>query len=64
MARSIARRLATRPMRVTANCYCLIQAIRCSLEDFGHFDYIDSKAENAVRHVEIVPLYAISQIGG
>ena len=42
----------------------LSQAIRCSLEDFGHFDYIDSKAENAVRHVEIVPLYAISQIGG
>jgi hypothetical protein len=51
-------------MRVTANCYCLIQAIRCLLEDFGHFDYIDSKADNAVRHVEIVPLYAISQIGG
>ena len=42
----------------------LSQAIRCSLEDFGHFDYIDSKADNAVRHVEIVPLYAISQIGG
>lgn len=42
----------------------LSQAIRCSLEDFGHFDYIDSKADNAVRHVEIVPLYAISQISG
>ena len=42
----------------------LSQAIRCSLEDFGHFDYIDPKADNAVRHVEIVPLYAISQIGG
>ncbi len=42
----------------------LSQAIRCSLEDFGHFDYIDAKADNAVRHVEIVPLYAISQIGG
>ena len=40
----------------------LSQAIRCSLEDFGHFDYIDSKADNAVRHVEIVPLYAISQM--
>lgn len=42
----------------------LSQAIRCSLEDFGHFDYIDPKADNAVRHVEIVPLYAISQING
>ena len=42
----------------------LSQAIRCSLENFGKFDYIDPKADNAVRHVEIVPLYAISQIGG
>jgi hypothetical protein len=40
----------------------LSQAIRCSLENFGKFDYIDSKADNAVRHVEIVPLYAISQM--
>ena len=42
----------------------LSQAIRCSLENFGKFDYIDPKADNAVRHVEIVPLYAISQISG
>lgn len=40
----------------------LSQAIRCSLENFGKFDYIDSKADNAVRHVEIVPLYSISQM--
>ena len=40
----------------------LSQAIRCSLENFGKFDYIDSKADNAIRHVEIVPLYAISQM--
>ena len=40
----------------------LSQAIRCSLENFGKFDYIDPKADNAVRHVEIVPLYAISQM--
>ena len=40
----------------------LSQAIRCSLENFGKFDYIDLKADNAVRHVEIVPLYAISQM--
>ena len=40
----------------------LSQAIRCSLENFGKFDYIDPKADNTVRHVEIVPLYAISQM--
>ena len=38
----------------------LTQAIRCSLENFGQFDYVDAKAENAVRHVTIVPLYAVS----
>ena len=37
----------------------LSQAIRCSLENFGEFDYIDDKAGNAVRHVRIFPLYAI-----
>ena len=40
----------------------LSQAIRCSLENFGKFDYIDLKADNSVRHIEIVPLYAISQM--
>jgi hypothetical protein len=40
----------------------LSQAIRCSLENFGKFDYIDPKDDNAVRHVEVVPLYAISQM--
>ena len=42
----------------------LSQAVRCSLENFGQFDYVDSKADNAVRHVTIVPLYAISQMKG
>jgi sugar lactone lactonase YvrE len=28
----------------------LPQIIRCSLENFGEFDYIDDKAEGAVRH--------------
>ena len=37
----------------------LSQAIRCSLENFGEFDYVDDKAENAIRHVRIFPLYAI-----
>ena len=37
-------------------------AIRCSLENFGSFDYADTQADNAIRHVTICPLYAISQI--
>ena len=49
----------------------LSQAIRCSLENFGEFDYVDArsvtkedacqgkKADSAVRHVRIFPLYAI-----
>ena len=40
----------------------LTEAVRCSLENFGMFDYTDSKAANATRHVTIVPLYAISQL--
>lgn len=41
----------------------LSQAIRCSLENFGEFDYIDEKTSNAIRHVRIFPLYAINTIG-
>lgn len=37
-------------------------AIRSSLENFGQFDYVDKLADNAVRHVDIIPLYAISQM--
>lgn len=40
----------------------LTTAIRCSLENFGSFDYIDSKDDDAVRHVTICPLYALSQM--
>ena len=40
----------------------LTEAIRCSLENFGQFDYIDEKDDNAVRHVTIYPLYAISMV--
>ena len=39
----------------------LDQAVRCSLENFGKFDYIDAEAEGVVRHVEVYPLYALSQ---
>ena len=40
----------------------LTNAIRCSLENFGAFDYQDPEVSGAVRHVLICPLYAISQM--
>ena len=42
----------------------LVNAIRCSLENFGTFDYSDLESNGAVRHVQICPLYAISQMEG
>lgn len=40
----------------------LSYALRCSLENFGQFDYEDKLTDGAVRRVDIVPLYAISQM--
>ena len=40
----------------------LHDAERTSLENFGQFYYYDTKAENAERHVDIVPLYALSNL--
>ena len=40
----------------------LNQAVRCSLENFGTFEYVDSQDEGNVRHVEICPLYALSNV--
>ena len=40
----------------------LTNAIRCSLENFGAFDYQDPEISGAVRHVQICPLYAVSQM--
>ena len=37
-------------------------ALRSSLENFGQFDYIDKEAKDAVRHVDVYPLYAIAQM--
>lgn len=37
-------------------------AIRCSMEHFGRFDYVDKYDNNDVRHVRICPIYAISQL--
>lgn len=40
----------------------LTEAVRCSLENFGTLEYIDKEDNNAVRHVRICPLYAMSQL--
>ncbi len=40
----------------------LTQAVRCSLENLGQFDYVDPKAGDTIRHVTIVPLYALSRL--
>lgn len=40
----------------------LRHAVRCSLENFGAFDYTDKEDDNAVRHVKICPLFALSQL--
>ena len=38
----------------------LTEVFRCSLENFGSFDYIDKQDDDAIRHVTILPLYALS----
>ncbi len=40
----------------------LHDAIRTSLENFGHFNYDDPKDNFEQRHVDIVPLYALSNL--
>lgn len=40
----------------------LSDAVRCSLENFGSFEYVDKEDNEAVRHVQIYPLYAISML--
>ena len=37
-------------------------AIRTSLENFGQFDFYDSETDFAQRHVNVVPLYALSNL--
>lgn len=37
-------------------------ALRCSLENFGEFNYVDGLDEDSEREVKICPLYAMSQI--
>lgn len=40
----------------------LKHAVRTSLENFGQFFYYDKEAEGAERQVEIIPLYALSNL--
>lgn len=40
----------------------LFEAVRCSLENFGEFEYVDNVASGEVRHVRVCPLYALSQV--
>lgn len=40
----------------------LAEAIRSSLENFSELEHIDKKDQDAVRHVQIVPLFAISNL--
>lgn len=40
----------------------LHEAIRVSLENFGSFDYYDSERQSEQRHVDIIPLYALSNL--
>lgn len=40
----------------------LTSAIRCSLENFNRFEYVDDEASDTIRKVEIYPLYAISNL--
>lgn len=40
----------------------LSSAVRCSLENFSSFEYIDPDDSEAVRKVEIYPLYALSNL--
>ena len=40
----------------------LTSAVRCSLENFSRFEYVDRDASDAIRKVAIYPLYAISNL--
>ena len=40
----------------------ITEVIRCSLENFREFCYTHKEGKETVRHVNIFPLYAVSQI--
>lgn len=37
-------------------------AVRTSLENFGTFEYVDNVGGGAVRNVDVVPLFALSNL--
>ena len=40
----------------------LTEAIRCSSENYSQLEYFDKKDDGALRHVQILPLFAVSNI--
>lgn len=40
----------------------LHHAIRTSLDNFGIFEFIDKEDKDAVRHVDVIPLYALGNV--
>ena len=40
----------------------LSNTIRTSLENFGELEHIDKESQNTLRHVEVIPLYALSNL--
>lgn len=44
--------------------HSLYNAVRTSLENFGQLYYYDKRADDSERHVEIIPLYALSNLQG
>ena len=40
----------------------LHHAVRISLENFGEFEYVDKESQDAIRHVDVIPLYAMSNL--
>jgi len=40
----------------------LNEAVRTSLENFGHYEYVDNESNGEIRSVEIVPLYALARV--
>ena len=42
--------------------YVMMPEIYTSLENFGQFDHYDTEDEFEQRHVDIVPLYALSNL--
>ena len=40
----------------------LHHAVRTSRENFGEFEYVDKESQDAIRRVDVIPLYAMSNL--